>query len=1021
VDGASIKASVPAFEERKLATVLFADVVGFTSFAERTDPEVVARIVDAAFRQLAEVVAQHGGTVDKYMGDSMLAVFGVPVAHDDDAERAVAAGLAVRALGGDLAFSIGINSGEVMATTVGPTGNVTVIGDTVNVAARLEKVAAPGEVLCGRLTAELAARGIWFRERQPVLLKGKQEPVGVWEAVALRPVDAEPAAEGPPLVGRDDELAFLAAQWRRVRRDGQPHVVLLCGEAGSGKTRLLNELVRVADSDGTVIRATYPAYGTMGGSRVAAEVIRQLGPAHDSEVTARLRSIAGELDPSLRAIDPAGIPKEQLWALARLMQEKGAAGPLLLIIDDMHHSGDRTLELLGELAGRLNNVPMLTVLSGRTEPGEWLTRFPAATTVRLSPLSRADAVTLAGAFVCDKPLAPEAADFLADRASGNPLYLRELVAMARARGSLVADGDVYRLTTHAAIPATLQALLAARLDALEPHQKLGLQYVAVIGEAATVEQVAGLGSTEAAATLRSLVELGLLRHVADGRYDTVDSLLREVAYETLPHNVRGELHRQVAAMVVTPEERARHLDRAASYLEDDEVVVRQAAEALVAAGTTLLQASRHLDALRLLERGLELGPLPSSALLDLARLQAMASRDQDALRTLALIEDDPDDPAVAVERDHTAASSIMFSDPSSALPRLQEAARQWADLGVTTKEAWARGNTGVAYFNLSRMDEAIVELEHALKLFQEIDDRPGAMAASSLMSLAKPTDPRVSGWLAEALEYADAAGDRSKQLNTLTTLTWNHFIRSFCGRASDMAEAERFARRLAELAEDLGARDQAVQGWSLLAVMARLSGRLEEAAEHAGALQRSTGNASHRDPWLGRAAIFSVTVAGGAVETPPPDPPPTSPDPVIRMASLLIDAELTLAGRVDEALHRTETISRPDLGTIADLAQVFQALALVLAGRGDEARPWVERAAAAAHVLNAPTTALAADALRAEIVGDTTGLPARPSLAQSVTDLLVLRAYASQGDEAAIELLRTATRAMAMPGLMVRP
>jgi tetratricopeptide (TPR) repeat protein len=417
--------------------------------------------------------------------------------------------------------------------------------------------------------------------------------------------------------------------------------------------------------------------------------------------------------------------------------------------------------------------------------------------------------------------------------------------------------------------------------------------------------------------------------VADGRYDTVDSLLREVAYETLPHNrPRGAAPAGGGHGGDTPRSGPATSTAPPPTWSTTRWWCAEAAEALVAAGTTLLQASRHLDALRLLERGLELGRLPSSALLDLARLQAMASRDQDALRTLALIEDDPDDPAVAVERDHTAASSIMFSDPSSALPRLQEAARQWADLGVTTKEAWARGNTGVAYFNLSRMDEAIVELEHALKLFQEIDDRPGAMAASSLMSLAKPTDPRVSGWLAEALEYADAAGDRSKQLNTLTTLTWNHFIRSFCGRASDMAEAERFARRLAELAEDLGARDQAVQGWSLLAVMARLSGRLEEAAEHAGALQRSTGNASHRDPWLGRAAIFSVTVAGGAVETPPPDPPPTSPDPVIRMASLLIDAELTLAGRVDEALHRTETISRPDLGTIADLAQVFQALAL---------------------------------------------------------------------------------------------
>ncbi|HEY7947663.1 MAG TPA: adenylate/guanylate cyclase domain-containing protein, partial [Acidimicrobiales bacterium] len=522
LDGPSVKVIGPAVEERKLATVLFADVVGFTSLAERTDPEIVARIVDSAFRELAEVVEVHGGTVDKYMGDSMMAVFGVPVSHDDDAERAVAAGLAVRSLGGDLAFSIGINSGEVMATAVGAAGAVTVIGDTVNVAARLEKVAAPGEVLCGRLTAELAGRRIWFRERQPVVLKGKQEPVGVWEAVALRPADDETLAEGPPLVGRDDELSFLIAQWRRVRRDRQNHDVLLCGEAGSGKTKLVNELTRVAAAEGTVVRVTYPAYGTMGGTRVAAEVIRQLGPSRDAEVTARLLSIGGELDPSLKAIDPAGIPQEQMWAFARLLQEKAADKPLLLIIDDMHHSGDRTLEILGELSGRLGSVALLTVLAGRTEPGLWLTRFPAATTVHLGPLSRADSVTLANAFICEKPLAPDAAEFLVDRAGGNPLYLRELVAMARARGSLVDDGGLYRLATHAAIPATLQALLAARLDALEPSMKLGLQHVAVVGEAATVEQVAGLGSSDAASTLRSLVDVGLLRHSPDGRYDTVD-------------------------------------------------------------------------------------------------------------------------------------------------------------------------------------------------------------------------------------------------------------------------------------------------------------------------------------------------------------------------------------------------------------------------------------------------------------------------------------------------------------------
>src|SRR5207302_4276009 len=154
----------------------FADVVGFTSLAERTDPETVARTVDAAFRRLAEVVAEHGGTVDKYMGDSLMAVFGVPQAHDDDAERAVAAGLAMRELGGDLDFSIGVNSGEVMATAVGAEGHVTVIGDTVTVAARLEKAAGPGEVLCGRLTAELAYRRVEFCGCQPVMLWVSRAP-----------------------------------------------------------------------------------------------------------------------------------------------------------------------------------------------------------------------------------------------------------------------------------------------------------------------------------------------------------------------------------------------------------------------------------------------------------------------------------------------------------------------------------------------------------------------------------------------------------------------------------------------------------------------------------------------------------------------------------------------------------------------------------------------------------------------------------------------------------------------------
>src|SRR4051812_29425962 len=224
-------ASIRPADERKLATVLFADVVGFTTMAEHADPEAVAAKVDAAFRRMATVVADHGGTVDKYMGDCLMAVFGVPSAHDNDAERAIAAALAMQELTGSLTFSIGINTGEVLVTAVAGEGGVTVIGDAVNVAARLEKSAAAGEILVGPLTAELAGRRVVLEQRQSVVLKGRHQPVEVWRAAGL--VAGRPAkADIAPLVGRQDELAFLLAHWRRGRDEARPGVILVTGEAG---------------------------------------------------------------------------------------------------------------------------------------------------------------------------------------------------------------------------------------------------------------------------------------------------------------------------------------------------------------------------------------------------------------------------------------------------------------------------------------------------------------------------------------------------------------------------------------------------------------------------------------------------------------------------------------------------------------------------------------------------------------------------------------------------------------------
>jgi class 3 adenylate cyclase/tetratricopeptide (TPR) repeat protein len=1019
--GASLQGQVPQppdvqpVQERKLATVLFADVVGFTSLAERTDAEVVARMVDAAFREMGAVVVEHGGIIDKYMGDSLMALFGVPVAHDDDAERAVAAALAMRRLGGDLVFSIGINSGEVMATPIGER-DITVIGDTVNVAARLEKAAGPGEVLCGSLTVELVGgRGV-FRGRQPVILKGKREPVEVWEAVALRPAGGAPAPDDIPLVGRDDELAFLTAMWQRVSRNRQFQMVLLCGEAGSGKSRLANEIASIAAADGIVARTAYPAYGAMGGVAVVADVVSQLGPADDDEVMTRVRSLTGTTDDSLRSMDPLGLQKEQLWGFLRLLEDKGSESPILVFLDDAHRSSENLLDLIGDLSGRIRGVPLLMVLAGRSEPGSWLAHFPSATTVRLGPLEREDSAALADALVCDKPLAQEAAAFLVDRAGGNPLYLRELVRMARASGSLVDDGEIYRLGPAAALPASLHAVLSARLDTLGPGPKSVFQHIAILGENARDEMIVGLGAPNAGPSLQALVEGGLVRRNPDGTHEAIDPLLSEVAYEMLPRNVRGGLHKTAAGLVSKPEERARHLERAAVYLSDDHHLVTEAAETLASLGEDYAKEARYPEAMRLLERAVALGTRGSASLLRLAELQGWSTDEDKALATLALIADDPEDPAVAVERDHAAARIRLFSAPDWALPRLQDAAGRWRAMGRPLSEAWALANAGVASFNLNLMEDAASQLEAALGLFVENGDRTGAVSCSSFLCLVKPADRRVPDWLAEALAFADETGDRSKQLSSLTPLAWNHYLRSMWGGPDETVTAERFATRLADVASQLGADETTVHGRSLLSLMARWTGRLDLAREHHAAMLEILDRPNIR-AWLGWAAGFVVAVAGGAVTAAPPFPPQDQADPVAGIAGLVMRAELAFAGRIDEAVARFEQISHPH-SAVADAAGAIDCLTLVLAGRKEEARAWGERARSAARVLDAPSTERVAQALLAEITGDTSALPQLPGAAESFADAVVLRGHAVLGDPDALVRLREAADFLSAPGLL---
>jgi class 3 adenylate cyclase/tetratricopeptide (TPR) repeat protein len=1018
-----VVAAATGLEERKLATVLYADVVGFTSLSETADPELVARTVDAAFRRLSDVVDAHGGTVDKYVGDCLMAVFGVPVAHDDDAERAVAAGLAMRGLSSDLEFSIGINTGEVMVTAIGAREGVTVVGDTVNVAARLEKAAGADQVLVGELTAQLAAGHVSFCERPPMVLKGKREPVPVFEAVAVRDAGdggddgGHERALRPPLVGRDDDMAFLRAQWRRVRAERRATVVMLTGDAGVGKTRLIDELVDEAGAEGLVGRTTYPAYGGLGGPRVAADIIRQLGATGQVEIDARARSMGGAVDPVLRTLDATAIAQEQLWAFRRLLEAKSAERPLLIAIDDMHRAGDKMIEFLAELMARVIEVPVMLVLAGRPH-GEWLGHFPSASTVRVSPLGRGDATALANALVPERPLGPSAAAALVDRAGGNPLYVRELIAMVHLQGGLVADNGHYELAAGLALPPSLQAILAARLDALGATEKTALQHVAVLGNGATDAQVERLGLVEARQSLRPLVAAGLLRQDGDGRYDVADPLLREVAYETLPRAVRAERHRQAADVAGSVEDQARHLDRAVGYRPDDDGLVGEAATALAAAGMQLLNDFRVIDGMRLLQRAVDLGYRAPIDLLRLARLYSELARNDEALAVLELVPVETGDATIDAERAHVAAWALQMRDPEATLAGLADAATRWAGLGNRAKEGWAHANRGVALFNMGRVAESQLALDTGLAIFQDVGHRPGVMAVYRFLALARPEDPRAADWLEEAFRDAEEKGDRNAQLSSLVSLAWHHFFRFRLGGRDRLDVIADLAARTAELGRELGADEFAAYGLCIGSNVARLRGDLDGAA---GLARRASGLRLEGAPstaCLVRTVEFGARLARGEPVVAPELS--RSTDPVASMAFVLQLEALLLAAREGPAL-------RADRGNLEALQWLVggipNAWGKITGGDPEGAIRIAGVARRAAEAAEADPAVAAATALEAEArvrTGDHDG--ARRLLeplgsTEGVAGLFVLRGWTALGDERAAVDLATAAATLAMPGL----
>lgn len=986
-------------EERRFATVVFADVVGFTKLADDSDPEDTARIVDVAFRRLSEIVAAHGGTIDKYIGDSLMAVFGIPQAHEDDAERAVAAALAMQHADTGLGFAIGVNTGEVMVTALGGGAN-TVMGDTVNVAARLEKAAKEGEVLVGPITYELTAGRISYRDRPPLTLKGKREPVELHQAISIRSNPTPSETPQVPMVGRVEELDFLFSQWRRACSLKRLATVLITGDAGIGKTRLLDELVNRIGDDALIVRSSYPPYGGSGGMRVGGDLLAQLGPSLDEAVQRRVRSLTGDLDPSLREIDASALRKEQVWALRRLGEDRAKDKPIVILIEDVHMAST-SIELLTGLVAQVIDLPMMVVLAGRPE-GRWLTSFPMASTVRLRSLTLEGSRRLAQLW---QPGSEPDEDLLV-WAGGNPLFLRELLVFS----SLHRPESVERQQ----LPVSLRAVLAARLDTLANAERAALQDFAVIGDTATVEQLMALGGPGAADGITGLTNSGVVRHRPDGTLRITEPLLREVAYETMPRTTRVERHLRMAELLTNLDDRARHLSRASEHAIDDVHLRDAAAEALALAGLDALEKSRRPEGVASLRQAVQLGYRNPSGLLRLASALNYSDR-QEALRLIDLVPLPSGDPRVDAERTLVLANALADVDPPSAFAAFDDAINRWQALKDKTKEGWAHSNKGVALFMAGRTTDSDGELVVAADLFRAAKDRTGELAAMSFRSLVRPDHPDVEVWLQESLSYAIELGDRTRHLTALTSLQWHHYLAERLGGPQETTVATAWIEGQIALATELGWLDSAFQGLCLKANLARYDGNFAVART---AIDQARDLGSREGGDLALLQSVEASLDPGR-----PFRPFERIDPIHNLASVIQTETAFLEGRFAELLDlrllpNVDLAERLESGT----GLVIAAAGMASVGSFDIAERYAREAKAMSESAKRWVQRIAAEAVLAECEirqGRDTAVTTKVGDVGGLAGVLVARAWASMGDDDALTALSALSSRLRAPGIHV--
>ena len=854
-------------EQRKLVSVVFADVVGSTAFGSENDPEAVRSVMASYYERMKAIAELHGGTVEKFIGDAVMVVFGMPRLHDDDAERAVRAALAMRdamvdlnrELGVSLAARVGVNSGEAVAGGGGER-QFLVTGDPVNVAARLQQGAEPGEVVVGPLTESLTRVAVEYERREPVTAKGKSDPITAFRA--LRPRSAIPdQARGLPamraqLVGRQRELRLLLDTFERVRTERRAHLFTLVGNAGIGKSRLVGEvLARIAGAaNARVLRGRCLPYGAgitywplmeivrddagigAGDDREAAldklgRRVSELAGAGAPAIGQRLAAMLGlrPIDEALADVPPANVAGEIAWAMREHLAAI-AREPAVIVIDDLQWAEPAVFEILEALAERAEDAPLLLLCVARPQLLEthagWAAGRANAATITLDALSADETTTLISRLLDVDDLPADLRARIVQRSEGNPLFCEEFLRMLIDEGRVERTDDRWRATASAAdvrVPETIHALIAARLDGLGDEERRTMQVASIVGERFSVSEVSALAPDLAVPrAIAGLRRSGFVledreTRTAD-RYRFKHLLMRDVAYSVLPKAARANLHEAYARELERTlgdrgeeyaEILAHHVERAFALsveVRAPRAIIEPRARAALDRALTLGERARRRE---------DLGSLRTQAGPATATLAALAgaATPEDRIAVALLVADER---RLSAEYDEALAAFDEAARMARSIERLDLAAR--AHLGAA----------GVLVWSASDAEDIRAYLHHATeaaRLFHQVGDFGGEIEAGLVGLEELWARGEVQQLITRGVELARRAselGDGVRELRVCARLVPASLID---GRLDLMDE---YQARADALVTKLGVR---MPGWARVAICGRprLSGDLEAA------------------------------------------------------------------------------------------------------------------------------------------------------------------------------------------------